>query len=193
MTKTSLARSAATLHSANRSLSCLAASLPSLSCLDPALADTLAPDPLSLCYGHHPGVAPAVAPHPDVHLVQPAAVALVPLSVSGGASKASMVLEAVWNRGVTVAADETQNEGGTPQHVRHRANVEAGKAQVAGRVIEHGHSSLLHDTVWSRSDGLKCAEVHEGHLLVGSTVHGLLGACGTQGTVEEELRTCIPH
>ena len=49
--------------------------------LDLALADTLAPDPLSLCYGHHPGVAPAVAPHPDVHLVEPAAVSPVPLRV----------------------------------------------------------------------------------------------------------------
>ena len=80
-----------------------------------------------------------------------------------------------------------------PQHVRHRADVEAGQARVAGRVIEHGHSSLLHDTVWSQSDGLERAEVHEGYLLVGSTVRELLGACGTQGTVEEELRTCIPH
>ena len=114
MTKASLARPAATLGSANRSRSGLAVSLPSLSCPDPALADTLAPDPLSLCYGHHPGVAPAVVPHPDVHLVQPAAVAPVPLRVGGGASKARMVLEAVWNRGVTAAADETRNEGGAP-------------------------------------------------------------------------------
>ena len=126
MTSASL-RPAVTLGSADRSRSGLAASLPSLSCPDPALADTLAPDPLSLCYGHHPGVAPAVAPHPDVHLVQSAAVAPVPLRVGGGASKTPIVLEAVWNRGVTVAADETRNEGGAPQHVRHRANVEAGK------------------------------------------------------------------
>ena len=81
MTKASLARPAATLGSANRSRSGLAVLLPSLSCPDPAFADTLAPDPLSLCYGHHPGVAPAVAPHPDVHLVEPAAVAPVPLRV----------------------------------------------------------------------------------------------------------------
>ena len=126
MTSASL-RPAATLGSAySSSGGGFVVSLPSLSCPDPALADTLAPDPLSLCYGHHPGVAPAVAPHPDVHLVQPAAVAPVPLRVGGGASKARMVLEAVWNRGVTVAADEARNEGGAPQHVRHRANVEAG-------------------------------------------------------------------
>ena len=79
--------------------------------------------------------------------------------------------------------------------VLHRANLEAGQARVADRVIENGHSSLLHDTVWSQSDGLERAEVHEGYLLVGSTVQELLGACGTlaQGTVEEEVRTCIPH
>ncbi len=79
-----------------------------------AFADTLASDPLSLCYGHHPGVAPAVAPHPDVHLVEPAAVAPVPLRVGGGTSKTLIVLEAVWNRGVTVAVNETRNEGARP-------------------------------------------------------------------------------
>ncbi len=104
----------ATLGSADRSRSGLAVSLPSLSCPDLALADTLAPDPLSLCYGHYLGVAPALAPHPDVHLVEPAAVAPVLLRVGGGASKTRIVLEAVWNCGVTVAADETQNEGRAP-------------------------------------------------------------------------------
>ncbi len=94
MTSVSL-RSAATLGSAGRS-SGLAASLPSLSCPGPALAGTLAPDPLSLCQcdEHHLEVVPAVAPHPDVHLVEPAAVAPLPLRVGGGASKARIVLEA---------------------------------------------------------------------------------------------------
>jgi hypothetical protein len=68
-----------------------------------------------------------------------------------------------------------------------------GQALVAGQVIEHGHSSLLHDSVWCQIDGLKCAEVHEGHFVVGSAEPGPLGVCGTQGTVEEELRTRIPH
>ncbi len=78
-------------------------------------------------------------PHPDVHLVEPAAVAPVPLRVGRGASKTLIVLEAVWNRGqrgVTVVADETLNEtlneGGAPQHVRYRADVEAGQTLVAG-------------------------------------------------------------
>ncbi len=145
--------------SAGRS-SGLAASLPSLSCPGPALADTLAPNPLSLCDIHHPGVAPAVAPHPDIHLVEPAAVAPVPSRVGRDASKTPIVLEAVRNRGVTFAADETQNEGGAPQHVSHRADVEAGQARVASLVIEHGYSSLLHDNVRSQIDGLKRAEVH---------------------------------
>ncbi len=90
MTST-LMSSAATLGSAGSSSS-LAAALPGLSCPDPALADTLAPDPLSLGDGRHPGAAPAVPPHPDVHLVQPAAVAPIPLRVGGGASKTPIVL-----------------------------------------------------------------------------------------------------
>ncbi len=75
----------------------LAATLPRLCRPDPALAqDTLAPYPLSLRDRHHAGAAPAVAPHPDVHLVEPVAVAPVPLGVGGGVSKTLIVLEAVW-------------------------------------------------------------------------------------------------
>ena len=148
----------------------------------PALADTLAPDPLRICNGHHPGAAPAVAPHPDVHLVEPAAVAPVPLRVGRAVSNTPIVLEAEWDSGVTVAADEARNEGGAPQHVGHRADVEAGQARVACRVIEHGHSSSLHDDVWGQVNGLKRAEVHR-----------RLEACRTQGAVEEELRARIPH
>ena len=158
MTST-LMRSATTLGSAGRSR-CLTASLPSLCCPGPALADAHAPDPLSLCDGHHPGAAPAVAPHPDVHLVEPAAVAPVPLRVGRAVSYKPVVLEAVWDSGVTIAADEARNEGGAPQHVGHWADVEAGQARVAGRVIEHGHSSLLHDAVRSQIDGLKRAELN---------------------------------
>ncbi len=108
MTSTSLCSATTLRVSSACSSSGLTTSLPSLSCPDPALADTLAPDPLSLCNGHHPGAAPAVAPHPDVHLVKPDAVALVPLRVGRGASKTPIVLEVVWNSAVTVAADETR-------------------------------------------------------------------------------------
>ncbi len=72
-------------------------------------------------------------------------------------------------------------------HVRDRVDVEAEHVQVAGQVIEHGHSSPLHDSVRSQLDGLKRAEVHVGNLLVESIVQCPLGACGTQGTVEEEF------
>ncbi len=68
-----------------------------------------------------------MVPHPDVHLVEPAAVAPVPLRVGRGASKTLIVFEAVWNRGVTVAAYEARNEWGAPQHVRDRTDVEAGQ------------------------------------------------------------------
>ncbi len=80
----------------------LAATLPRLCRPEPALPQTLAPYPLSLRDRHHAGAAPAVAPHPDVHLVtvEPAAVAPAPLRVGGGVSKTPIVLEAVWDRGV---------------------------------------------------------------------------------------------
>ena len=48
----------------------LAPTLPLLCCPDPALAETLSPDPLRLRDGHHPSAAPAIAPHPGVHLVE---------------------------------------------------------------------------------------------------------------------------
>ncbi len=53
----------------------LAATIPPLCRPDPSLAETLCPDPLRPGLGdrHHPGATPAVAPHPDVHLVEPAA------------------------------------------------------------------------------------------------------------------------
>jgi hypothetical protein len=102
---------------------------------------------------HHPGTAPAVAPHSDVHLVEPASVAPVALRVGRGISKTLIDLEAVWNRGVTVSTDEALNERGASKHVGHGADVEAGQVRVAGLVIEHGHCSLLHYTVLVSSMG----------------------------------------
>jgi hypothetical protein len=90
-----------------------AATLPRLCRPGPALAEPLGPDPLRLGDRLHPGAALAVAPHPDVHLVEPAAVALVPLRVGGCESNTLIVLEAVWDSGVTVAANEALNEGRT--------------------------------------------------------------------------------
>ncbi len=71
----------------------LAATLPRLCRPEPALPETLAPYPLSLRDRHHAGAAPAVAPHLDVHLVEPAAVAPVQLRVGGGVSKTLIVLK----------------------------------------------------------------------------------------------------
>jgi hypothetical protein len=90
MTST-LMSSAATLGSPCCN-SCLTVLLPSLCCPGAALADTLAPDPVSLCDGHHLGAAPAIAPHPDVHLVEPAAVVPVLLRVGGGASESKTLI-----------------------------------------------------------------------------------------------------
>ncbi len=42
---------------------------------------------------------------------------------------------------MTVAADEAPNEGGAPKYVGHRADVEAGQARVADRIIEHGYTT----------------------------------------------------
>jgi hypothetical protein len=127
----------------------LAATLPRFCRPGPAFAEPLGPDPLRFGDRHHPGAASAVAPHPDLHLVEPAAVAPIPLRVGGGVSNSPMVLEAVWGSAVTVAADEARNEGGAPQHIGYLADVEAGQARVACRVIEHGNStgSSLHDAV----------------------------------------------
>jgi hypothetical protein len=99
-----------------RCCSGLAATLPCLCHPEPALAETPAPDPLRLGNRNHPGpgVALTVAPHPDVHLVELVVVTPVPLRVSGGVSKTPIVLEAVWDSGVTVAADEARNEGAHP-------------------------------------------------------------------------------
>ena len=72
----------------------LAATLPRLCSPGPALAEPLGPDPLRLVDRHHPGAAPAVVPHLDVHLVEPAAVAPVPLRVGRGVSSTLIVLEA---------------------------------------------------------------------------------------------------
>ena len=83
MTGSSLSSAAAW----RRPLCCsgLAATLPRLCRPGPALAEPLCPDPLRLSERHHPGAAPALAPHPHVHLVEPAAVAPVPLRVGRGA------------------------------------------------------------------------------------------------------------
>ena len=92
---------------------CHAATLPRLCRPGPALAEQLSPDPLRIGDRHHPRAAPAVAPHPDVHLLKPA-VAPVPLRVGRAVSYTPIVLEAVWDSGMIVAADEARDKGSAP-------------------------------------------------------------------------------
>ena len=79
--------------------------------------------------------------------------------VCRGASKTLIVLEAVWNRGVTVAAHGARNDGRSPQHVYHWADVKAGQLVIAYRVIEHLHSNSLNDTVLNQLDRIKASNV----------------------------------
>ena len=97
-----------------------AATLPCLCRPGPALTEQLGPDPLRLGDRHHPGAAPAVAPHPDVHLVEPAAVSPVLLRVSGGVSNTPIVLEAVWDSGVTVRGRIQVGVGEARSRKKHR-------------------------------------------------------------------------
>jgi hypothetical protein len=122
----------------------------------------LGSDPLRLSNRHLPGAASAVAPHPysrcSPRRARPAVVAPVPLRVGGGVSNALIVLEVVWDSGVTVDSllpPMMLGMRGKPS--RCRVSVETGQARlarVAGRVIEHGHSSSLHDAVRGQVYGL---------------------------------------
>ncbi len=100
------------------------------------------------------GVQSAQAPPPPSPPPSAAAASLRRFLVS-----AALIL-------LSLRADEAWNEGGAAKYVGHWADVEAGQAWVAGRIIEHGYTSLLHDTVWGQLNGLTCAEVHQRHLLV---------------------------
>jgi hypothetical protein len=129
--------SAAALAPPRRAPAAAAASLRRFLVSAALILNSLSPDPLRLRDGHHPSAAPAVAPHPDVHLVEPATVAPVALCICRGTSTARIVPEAVWNCRVTVAADEARTEGGALKYVGHGADAEAGQVRVAGRIIKH--------------------------------------------------------
>jgi hypothetical protein len=49
-----------------------------------------------------------------------------------------IVLEAVWDSGVTVSADNAWNEGRSPQHACHRADIKTWQVRVSGRVVDNG-------------------------------------------------------
>ncbi len=67
--------------------------------------------PSLCCPGHHPEASTAIAPHPDVRLVESAAVSPVLLHVSGGSPKTPITTKEVLNHGVTVLAYERLNDG----------------------------------------------------------------------------------
>jgi hypothetical protein len=98
------------------------------------------------------------------------------------------------NSGVDVAANEEWNQGCSSQDVCHWADVEAKKQRVAGRVIQDGHSSSLHDTAGGQIDRLKHAEIHQGHLFVRTALAAAvpLSACRAQCTVRVEGAPTIP-
>jgi hypothetical protein len=87
--------------------------LPRLRHHDPALADTLAPNPPASGGGPCYSVTSRLGFHRRVCCRCPDS-AQNPLCVSGGAAKTPIILEAVWNRWVTVAADEALNKGRSP-------------------------------------------------------------------------------
>ncbi len=124
----------------------------------------MALDPFHLCNGHHLGPALIVALHPDDHLVESAAVAIVLPHVSGGAStviiimlfieivtsKISIILELEVvcdsDRGIAVALDKARNEEGSPCTL------------ATGQI----YSSLLHDTVRGQLDDRSTDRVNSG-------------------------------
>ncbi len=70
-----------------------------LFCPSPCLADSILPGSLCLVDGHRPGLASSVAPQPEIHLVQSAAVPEIRMGTIGGCrSQDSAVLELVGNK-----------------------------------------------------------------------------------------------
>ena len=59
----------------------------------PCLAHSLLPDSLRPLDRYRQGLAPSVAPQPEIHLVESAAIAAILLGISGRCTKESAVLE----------------------------------------------------------------------------------------------------
>jgi hypothetical protein len=102
----------------------LAATIPRLGCpdqADPDFVGALAPDSLGLSDGYHPspGAAPSVSPYPVVHLLEsaqftPSRCIIITMHIIRCVAKTRIVLEGVWNHGVTVAADDARDKGYSP-------------------------------------------------------------------------------
>jgi hypothetical protein len=80
--------------------------------------------------------------------------------------------------------------GCSRQDVLSQGRLEAGQLRVAGREIQHGYASSLHDTVRGQIDGLKRAEITPGTPLCANRcwTTAPLGTCQGQGSVEEKQR-----
>jgi len=78
-------------------------------------------------------MAPPVAPHPQIDLVQAAAVAAVGPRVGGSAGEL-MAAEAVRYSGMRVSPNEAGDHGHAAQNVLDGADVEARKGRAAGRI-----------------------------------------------------------
>ena len=100
-------------HSSSSLSGCrLQAAFLCLLCPFSCLTDSILPGSLRLVDGHRPGLSPSVAPQPEIHLVQSAAVPVIRLGISGCSAKDSAVLEFVGNRWMGVAVYEAGCEGG---------------------------------------------------------------------------------
>ena len=89
----------------------------------PCLAHSLPPDSLRPLDRYRPGLAPSVAPQPEIHLVESAAVAAILLGIGRRCTKESAVLEFVRNSWMGVAVDEAGDEGASSQYIGRRADV----------------------------------------------------------------------
>ncbi len=100
------------------------------------LADTILPGSSHhFIDRHRPALAPPVAPHPEIHLVQSAAVPAILLGICKCRPIDSAVLEFVWNNLMRVAVDEAGDEGGSLQYICHVTDVQAGQTRVTGSVV----------------------------------------------------------
>ena len=100
----------------------------------PRLANALCPFLHGLQDGHLALMSPTVAPHPQIDLIQTAAVAAVGPRV-GSSSGKLMAAEAMRYSGLRVSLDEARDHGHTAQYVLDVADVEAWKGGAASGIV----------------------------------------------------------
>ena len=85
-------------------------------------------------------LTPAVAPHPNVDFIKPAAVAS---TIPAGSHRPLAVPKAVGQGWRPVPSHEAWRERCPAQDVASQAKVQAGEVRAAGSIVEHGHSVAL--------------------------------------------------